>query len=98
MTERAINKMKNHPNGFVLQVQAGKVDWAAHENDITGLLYDQIAHDEAVTVAIDFAKKDKNTLVIITTDHGNANPGIIYGKDANDNFDTIHNYKLTIGL
>lgn len=95
MTERAIAKMKNHPNGFVLQVEAGKVDWAAHGNDITGLIYDQAAHDEAVKVAIDFAEKDKNTLVIITTDHGNANPGIIYGKDANDNFDTIQNYKQT---
>lgn len=95
MTARAISKMKNNPNGFVLQIEAGKVDWAAHGNDITGLIYDQAAHDEAIKVAIDFAEKDKNTLVIITTDHGNANPGIIYGKDANNNFDTIQNYKQT---
>ncbi|PTS98665.1 alkaline phosphatase, partial [Flavobacterium sp. HMWF030] len=31
----------------------------------------------------------------ITTDHGNANPGIIYGKDANDNFDSIQKYTQT---
>ena len=95
MAERAIEKMKTHPNGFVLQIEAGKVDWAAHGNDIAGLLYDQVAHDEAIKVAIDFAEKDKNTLVIITTDHGNANPGIIYGKEANSNFDSIQNYKQT---
>lgn len=95
MTARAIDKMKNHPNGFVLQVEAGKVDWAAHANDISGLIYDQIAHDEAIKVAIDFAEKDKNTLVIITTDHGNANPGLIYGKTVNENFDSIQNYKQT---
>ena len=95
MTARAIDKMKDHPNGFVLQVEAGKVDWAAHANDITGLIYDQIAHDEAIKVAIDFAEKDKNTLVIITTDHGNANPGLIYGKTVNENFDSIQNYKQT---
>jgi len=95
MTRRAIDKMKDHPEGFVLQVEAGKVDWAAHANDIGGLLYDQIAHDEAIKVAIDFAEKDKNTLVIITTDHGNANPGIIYGKQANVNFDSIQNYTQT---
>jgi alkaline phosphatase len=95
MTSRAIDKMKNHPNGFVLQVEAGKVDWAAHANDITGLIYDQVAHDETIKVAIDFAEKDKNTLVIITTDHGNANPGLIYGKEVNVNFDTIQNYKQT---
>ena len=95
MTQKAIDRMKDHQDGFVLQVEAGKVDWAAHGNDITGLLYDQIAHDEAIKVAIDFAEKDKDTLVIITTDHGNANPGLIYGKKANDNFDSLQNYKHT---
>ncbi len=95
MTQKAIDRMKDHANGFVLQVEAGKVDWAAHANDVSGLLYDQVAFDEAIKVAIDFAEKDKNTLVIITTDHGNANPGIIYGKNANANFDTIQKYKHT---
>jgi alkaline phosphatase len=95
MTQTAIDHMKSHPKGFVMQVEAGKVDWAAHANDVGGLLFDQIAFDQAVKVAIDFAEKDKNTLVIITTDHGNANPGIIYGKDANDNFDRIARYTQT---
>lgn len=95
MAQKAIDRMKNHPDGFVLQVEAGKVDWAAHGNDIGGLIYDQVAFDEAIKVAIDFAEKDKNTLVIITTDHGNANPGVIYGKYANDNFDNIQKYKHT---
>jgi alkaline phosphatase len=93
MTQKAINMMKNHPKGFVLQVEAGKVDWAAHGNDIAGLLYDQVALDEAIKVAIDFAEKDEETLVIMTSDHGNANPGIIYGKNANEKFDAIQNYK-----
>ncbi|MBU2995312.1 alkaline phosphatase [Cellulophaga baltica] len=95
MTKKAIDSMKDHAEGFVLQVEAGKVDWAAHGNDISGLIYDQVAHDEAVKVAMDFAEKDEETLVIITTDHGNANPGVIYGKYANKNFDTIQNYKHT---
>ncbi len=95
MAQKAINRMKNHPKGFVLQIEAGKVDWAAHANDIGGLIYDQVAFDDAIKVAINFAEKDKNTLVIITTDHGNANPGVIYGKNANANFDTIQKYKHT---
>jgi len=92
MTQKAIDIMQNHPKGFVLQVEAGKVDWAAHGNDITGLIYDQIEHDKAVQVAMDFAEQNGETLVIITTDHGNANPGVIYGKKANDHFDSIQNY------
>ena len=93
MTKKAIDTMENNAKGFVLQVEAGKVDWAAHGNDITGLIYDQAAHDEAIKVAMDFAEKDGETLVIITTDHGNANPGVIYGNKANDNFDAIQKYK-----
>lgn len=95
MTQKAIDRMKNHQNGFVLQVEGGKVDWAAHANDIAGLLYDQVAFDEAVKVAIDFAEKDKETLVIITTDHGNANPGLIYGRNVNDHFDSVQHFKHT---
>ncbi len=95
MAQKAIDRMKGHKNGFVLQIEGGKVDWAAHANDIAALINDQIAFDEAVKVAIDFAEKDKETLVIITTDHGNANPGVIYGKNANDNFDSIQKYTQT---
>lgn len=95
MAQKAIDRMKSHKNGFVLQIEAGKVDWGAHANDIAAVLYDQVAFDEAVKVAIDFAEQDKNTLVIITTDHGNANPGVIYGKDANANFDSIQQYTHT---
>lgn len=95
MAQKAIDRMKNHPKGFALQIESGKVDWAAHANDIAGLIHDQIEFDEAIKVAIDFAEKDGNTLVIITTDHGNANPGVIYGKNANDNFDSIQKYTQT---
>lgn len=95
MAQKAIDRMKNHPKGFVMQIESGKVDWAAHANDIAGLIHDQVEFDEAIKVAIDFAEKDGNTLVIITTDHGNANPGVIYGKDANKNFDSIQKYTQT---
>jgi len=95
MAQKAIDRMKKNPKGFVLQIESGKVDWAAHANDIGGLINDQIQFDEAIKVAMDFAEKDKETLVIITTDHGNANPGVIYGKDANANFDSIQKYTRT---
>ena len=95
MAQKAIDRMKNNPKGFVLQIESGKVDWAAHANDVAGLIYDQVEFDEAIKVAMDFAEKDKNTLVIITTDHGNANPGVIYGKDVDKNFDSIQKYTKT---
>ncbi|KMQ58871.1 alkaline phosphatase [Chryseobacterium sp. BLS98] len=95
MAQTAIDQMKDHKEGFVLQIEGGKVDWAAHANDISALIHDQLAFDEAIKTVIDFAEKDENTLVIITTDHGNANPGTIYGADATQNFNSIANYKFT---
>lgn len=95
MSKAAIDQMKDHENGFVLLIEGGKVDWAAHANDVAALIHDQLAFDEAVKAAIDFAEKDKETLVIITTDHGNANPGVIYGSEATKNFNSIADYKYT---
>jgi alkaline phosphatase len=92
MTGKTLELLSKNPKGFVVQIEGGKVDWAAHSNDAGGLLYDQIAFDEAVQVALDFAAKDKETLVIITTDHGNANPGL-FGSDKN--FDLLQKFRHT---
>lgn len=95
MTDVAINQMKDHKEGFVLQVESGKVDWAAHANDVSALIHEQLQFDEAIVVAMKFAEQDGNTLVVITTDHGNANPGMIYGKYANEHFDSLAKYNYT---
>lgn len=95
MTSKAIAQLNRSKKGFVMQVEGGKVDWAAHSNDAGALLYDQLAFDEAVGVALEFAKKDGNTLLIITTDHGNANPGLFYSNKANAGFDKIQAFKHT---
>jgi alkaline phosphatase len=89
MTKKAIDIMSKNPKGFVMQVEGGKVDWAAHDNDAPALLYDQLDFDAAVGVAVDFAMKDKETLVVITTDHGNANPGLFYSSKANQNLERL---------
>lgn len=95
MTQIAIDQMKDQKEGFVLQVESGKVDWAAHANDVAALIHEQLQFDEAISVAMKFAEQDKNTLVVITTDHGNANPGMIYGKYANEHFDSLAKYNFT---
>jgi len=81
MTESAIKRLSRNPNGFILQVEGGRVDHAAHGNDAGGLIYDQIAFDDAIGKALEFAENRDDTLVIITTDHGNANPGLNSGGD-----------------
>jgi alkaline phosphatase len=93
MTSFAIERIRGSAEGFVLQVEGGKVDWAAHSNDTPALMYDQLAFDEALKVAMDFAEQDGETLVVITTDHGNSNPGIIGCDGSLKNFARSMNFK-----
>ena len=71
------------------------MDWAAHANDASALIYDQIAFDEAVAVAVDFAMERNDTLVIMTTDHGNSNPGLIKSHNVGAKFDLMQNVKYS---
>jgi alkaline phosphatase len=95
MTQKAIDLMSRNSNGFVLQVEGGKVDWAAHANDTSALIYDQIEFDRAAGAAVKFAESRDDTLVVITTDHGNANPGLIKSDKVDEMFDTLQTVKHT---
>lgn len=76
MTRAALDRLNRNSNGFLLQIEGGRVDHAAHGNCPSGLIYDQIAFDDAVKAVMDFTDGRDDTLVILTTDHGNANPGL----------------------
>lgn len=76
MTRFALGELAENPNGFLLQVEAARVDHAAHANDIASLLWDQLAFDDVLAVAEEFAATHPDTLVIATSDHGNSNPGL----------------------
>lgn len=97
MTGAALDRLDQHENGFILQVEGGRVDHAAHGNDAAGLIYDQIAFDDAVKVVMDYTENRDDTLVILTTDHGNANPGLSglgsgY-RESPEMLTTLHDYK-----
>ena len=99
MTRIALDRLSRNRNGFVLQVEGGRVDHAAHRNDLGGLIYDQLAFDEAIGVVIDFVEDNPDTLVILATDHGNANPGLngvgSRYRDTNDHFDRVQHFRHT---
>lgn len=83
MTEKAIELLSKNKRGFFLFVEASKIDWASHANDPIGVISDMLAYDDAVRVALDFAAKDKRTLVMGFADHGNG--GMTIGSTATDN-------------
>lgn len=88
MTQKAIDILAKNDKGFFLFVEGSKVDWASHANDPVGVISDVLAFDDAVKAALDFAKKDGNTLVLAFSDHGNG--GMSLGNKSTDkNYDTL---------
>lgn len=69
MTASAIERLNQNENGFFLMVEGSQIDWAAHDNDIVGVMSEMEDFEKAFKVVIDFAKKDGHTLVIATADH-----------------------------
>lgn len=82
MTKKAIDILSKDKDGFFLMVEGSKVDWAAHANDTVGMVSDILAYDDAVGVALEFAKKNGQTVVISSSDHGTGGP-IIGGVNPN---------------
>jgi alkaline phosphatase len=69
MTRKALELLSQHEEGFFVMIEAGRIDHAAHGNDIAGTLHDVLAFDEAMRVALDFVEQDGNTLLISVADH-----------------------------
>ncbi|BAK67475.1 alkaline phosphatase [Sphingobium sp. SYK-6] len=67
MTSKAIALLK--PKGFFLQVEGASIDKQDHAANPCGQIGETVDLDEAVQVALAFAKADGHTLVIVTADH-----------------------------
>lgn len=69
MTNSAIKRLNKDKDGFFLMVEGSQIDWAGHDNDIVAAMSEMEDFEKAYKAAIEFAKKDKHTLVVATADH-----------------------------
>ena len=69
MTKKAIEILSANKNGFFLMVEGGRVDHAHHAGNAARALRDTQAFAAAVATA-DKMTDDKDTLIIVTADHG----------------------------
>lgn len=68
-TQKAVEVLSQNPNGFVLMVEAGKIDWAAHGNDAGALFREMQVLDEVLGYVLAYADKSGDTLVYLNADH-----------------------------
>ena len=60
---------KRSQKGFFLMIEGSQIDWAGHANQAASLIDEMKDFDKTISRVLDFAKKDGETLVIVTADH-----------------------------
>lgn len=69
VVESAVDFLNNQ-DGFFLMVEGGKIDWAAHSNDLAGTIFEMLDFDQAIAAAYEFYKQHPDeTLIVVTADH-----------------------------
>ena len=76
----ARSRRGNGRPGFFLQIEGSSIDKRSHAAQPCEQIGETVDFDAAVRVALDFAKRERDTLVIVTGDHGH--PGDIVEADA----------------
>ena len=68
--KKGIELLYNEDKGFFFFIEGGKIDWADHANDAVSNIYETLALDAAIGVAMDFYKQHpEETLIVFTGDH-----------------------------
>lgn len=68
-TLAALDILDNNKKGFFLMIEGSQIDWAAHKNNAEQIAKEVLDLDMTIGKVLDFAEKNKNTLVIVTADH-----------------------------
>jgi alkaline phosphatase len=76
---KAIEVLGKNPKGFFLMIEGSHIDHGGHDNDAAVLTDEVLDFDQAIGVALEFAKKDKHTLVVVTSDHETGGVTIVGG-------------------
>jgi len=69
LTSAAIEILDQNPRGFFLMVEESAIDRMAHRNNAPLMLKGVLELDRAVQVALAFAKRAPDTLIVVTADH-----------------------------
>ncbi len=60
---------KRGKKGFFMMIEGSQIDWAGHSQNGEKLIYEMSDFEKTIGKILKFAKKDKETLVIVTADH-----------------------------
>ena len=69
ITRTILNKLSLNKSPFIIVIEGSQIDWGGHDNDSKMVISEFIDFNSAIKEALEFAKNDGNTLVVVTADH-----------------------------
>ena len=80
-TDKALSFLKERsPEGFFLMIEGSQIDWGGHANDANYVVNEMLEFEKQIDAVLDFARKDGNTLVVVTADHETGGYAIMPGS------------------
>ena len=68
-SEKAISILEKNPKGFFIMIECGVPDQGGHGNRPDKTIFGTLATDYAAKIALEYAIRKRDTLVIVTADH-----------------------------
>jgi len=84
-TTTALNILSNNKKGFFLMIEGSQIDWGGHAGSAIYIVEEMLDFDQTIGKVLEFAAKDKNTLVVITADHETGGMSLTGGNIAEGN-------------
>lgn len=81
ITEACLQTLENvNPDKFLMMIEGGNIDWAAHANDGGGVIKEILNFQDAINVAYQFyLRHPEETLIVVTADHDTG--AMAYGRN-----------------
>jgi len=67
--KKSLEIVSQNKKGFFVMIEGSQIDWGGHANDTDYIITEMVDFDKSIGFALDFAEKNKETLVVITADH-----------------------------
>lgn len=71
---------KRSKKGFFAMIEGSQIDWGGHAGDTDYIVGEMLDFNNAIGKVLDFAKRDGNTLVIVTADHETGGFAVLKGS------------------
>jgi len=79
-TRTAMRILSDNPEGFFLMVEGSQIDWGGHGHNTYYIMTEVVDFDRAVNEAFEFADKNGETLVLVTSDHETGGMSLLGGN------------------